>query len=222
MSDTTHLLLVEDDKLIGDGVREALERAGYSVTWYRDGARARVVSPDSDFDIAILDLGLPGTDGLKVLEQWRARGVAFPVLILTARDTLRDKISGLDLGGDDFLTKPFEIDELLARLRALLRRHGGTRQIVHEGLRVDPGEREAYIDGEPLNLSQREFELLRVLIAHPGQTRTRAQLEAAVFGDNHEVSSNAIEVHVHNLRRKLGPNRVQTVRGMGYRLRRGE
>lgn len=221
MSDPPRLLLVEDDRLIGDGVRQALEREGYAVSWYRDGGRARVVSPESGFDIAVLDLGLPGTDGLKILEQWRARGVAFPVLILTARDTLGDKISGLDLGGDDFLTKPFELDELLARLRALRRRHGSSRQIVHGELRVDPEDHQAYLAGDPLSLSQREFALLRVLIAHPGQIRTRAQLESAVFGDHHEVSSNAIEVHIHNLRRKLGHDRVQTVRGLGYRLREG-
>ena len=222
MDQSTQLLLVEDDRLIGDGIRQALERDGYTVTWYRDGARARVVSPDSGFDICVLDLGLPTVDGLEILTGWRDRGVAFPVLILTARDTLKDKIAGFDLGGDDFLTKPFELEELLARLRALQRRHSGQRSITFGALRVDPEDRQAYLEGEPVTLSQREFELLRMLIEHPGQIRSRTQLELAVFGEDHDVSSNAIEVHIHNLRRKLGRNRVETVRGIGYRLRRGE
>ncbi len=222
MGDKSRLLLVEDDRLIGEGIRQALESEGYTVSWYRDGPRARVISPDSGFDICILDLGLPGIDGLDILKGWRSRGIAFPVLILTARDTLRDKISGLDLGGDDFLTKPFELEELLARLRALQRRHSSTRTISHGKLRVDPEDRQAYLDGEPLSLSLREFELLRMLIEYPGQIRSRSQLETAIFGEDHDVSSNAIEVHIHNLRRKLGHERVETVRGIGYRLRRME
>jgi two-component system response regulator QseB len=211
------LLLIEDDQLIGSGLVPALEREGYGVRWCRDGGQARALVGEFAFDIIVLDLGLPRLDGMDLLLQWRRRGIVTPVLVLTARDTPEDKIRGLDGGADDFLTKPFDIGELLARLRALLRRHADGPVVEHEGLRLDCERMSATFNSAPLELSRREFLLLRTLLSRPGKVYSRSQLEAALYDGEHEVSSNAIEVHVHNLRRKTGPGLIQTVRGVGYR-----
>lgn len=212
------LLLVEDDQLIGAGLVPALERDGFEVTWCRDGARARTLPGTHRFDVIVLDLGLPHVDGMSLLAQWRRQGVVTPVLVLTARDTTNDKIKGLDEGADDFLTKPFDLGELQARLRALLRRHSEGPIIELGGLRLDCEQMAATLQGDPLDLSRREFILLRTLLSRPGKVYSRDQLEDALYDDGHEVSSNAIEVHVHNLRRKTGPGLIETVRGVGYRF----
>lgn len=212
------LLLVEDDNLIGSGLVRALEREGHAVTWLRDGGRARAIVAERSFDLIVLDLGLPLVDGIELLNQWRRRGVATPVLVLTARDTTEDKIRGLDEGADDFLTKPFDLGELLARLRALVRRHAEEPVIRHGELHLDSERMTAHRGGEALDLSRREFILLRTLLSRPGRVYSRAQLEAALYDDGREVSSNAVEVHVHNLRRKLEPGLIKTVRGVGYRI----
>ncbi|MDZ7828934.1 MAG: response regulator transcription factor [Halofilum sp. (in: g-proteobacteria)] len=213
-----NLLLVEDDKLIGSGLLQAFEREGYTVTWLRDGGRARAIMTEQSFDLVVLDLGLPLVDGMELLAQWRRKGVVTPVLVLTARDTTEDKVQGLDEGADDFLTKPFELGELLARLRALVRRHSEGPILQHGDLRLDCEQMTATHGSEPLKLSRREFLLLRILLGRPGKVYTRAQLEAELYEDDHEVSSNAVEVHVHNLRRKVATDLIETVRGIGYRI----
>ena len=212
------LLLIEDDQLIGSGLVPALEREGYGVNWCRDGGRARALVAEQTFDVIVLDLGLPRIDGMDLLVQWRRRGIVTPVLVLTARDTPDDKIRGLDGGADDFLTKPFDVGELLARLRALRRRHDHGPMIEHAGLYLDCDRMRAEYHGEPLELSRREFLLLRTLLDRPGKVYSRGQLETALYDGEQEVSSNAVEVHVHNLRRKTGPELIRTVRGMGYRI----
>ena len=213
-----NVLLVEDDNLIGSGLVRALEREGYEVTWCHDGGRARAMMPERSFDLVVLDLGLPLVDGIELLGHWRNNGVVTPVLILTARDTTDDKIQGLDVGADDFLTKPFDIGELLARLRALVRRHSDGPILHCRGLKLDCARKAAWYEGTPLQLSRREFILLRTLLERPGQVYSRAQLEAELYDDDREVSSNAVEVHVHNLRKKLRPDLIETVRGLGYRV----
>lgn len=217
METRLQLLLVEDDQLIGAGLVSALERDGFEIAWCRDGARARTLPCAQRFDVIVLDLGLPQIDGMDLLAQWRRQGVVAPVLILTARDTTGDKIKGLDEGADDFLTKPFDLGELQARLRALLRRHSEGPIIEFGELRLDCEQMTATWQGNPLDLSRREFILLRTLFSRPGKVHSRSQLEEALYDDEHEVSSNAIEVHVHNLRRKTGAGLIETVRGMGYR-----
>ena len=215
------LLLVEDDRLIGSGLVRALEREGYDVTWCHDGPRARTLVAERSFDVIVLDLGLPLVDGIDLLTQWRKKGVVTPVLILTARDTTDDKIQGLDTGADDFLTKPFDVGELLARLRALIRRHSEGPILHCAGLTLDCEQLAAWHEGVPLKLSRREFILLRTLVKRPGKVYSRTQLEAELYDDDREVSSNAVEVHIHNLRRKLPADLIRTVRGVGYRIEAG-
>ena len=218
------LLLVEDDGMIAETVADALRRDGYAVDHAADG-RAAALSLDHDvYDLVLLDLGLPKQDGLAVLRAYRQAGGAAPVLILTARDAVEDRIAGLDAGADDYLVKPFDLDELAARIRALLRRRTGQARPVyaHGALTLDPAAHEVAKDGMPLALVPREFALLRILIEAPTRVFTKAELEDKLYGWGEEVGSNAVEVHVHSLRRKLGAEQIVTVRGVGYRLKRCE
>jgi two-component system response regulator QseB len=212
------ILLVEDDELLGAGIHDTLSRAGYAVEWMRDGAMALSALEHGAFDAVILDLGLPGMDGLQVLRRARDSGSVTPVLILSARDAASQRVEGLDAGADDYLTKPFDVDELLARVRVLQRRLRGAAVNVleHGSLRLDPGSFSVLYGGRPVALQRREFMLLQKLLASPGQVLTRAQLEESLYGWEGNVESNALDVHVHNLRRKLYPEVIRTVRGIGY------
>ena len=212
------ILLVEDDELLGAGIEDALTRARYAVEWVRSGPLALAALEQGGFDAVVLDLGLPGMDGLEVLRRARAAGSLTPAHILSARDSVAQRVAGLDAGADDYLVKPFEVDELLARVRALERRlRGAARNVLEHGrLRLDPVSLRVTHDGEPVTLQRREFMLLHKLLAVPGQVLTRAQLEEALYGWDGNVESNALDVHVHNLRRKLYPGVIRTVRGVGY------
>jgi DNA-binding response OmpR family regulator len=214
------LLLIEDDALLGEGLQEALRRAGYTVDWLQDGISALAALRDGGFDVAVLDLGLPRLDGLRVLREARAGGVAVPVLVLTARDEVRDRVEALDAGADDFLGKPFDPAELLARLRALLRRreHSPRMQLGFAGIELDPVRFEAHLDGQLLELPRREFALLLSLVEAAGRVVSRDLLQQRLYGWDDDVSSNTLDVHIHHLRRKLGAERIGTVRGVGYRL----
>ena len=194
--------------------------AAFAVDWMRDGDTALRALTDHDYDACILDLGLPGQDGLGVLRKLRGRGKATPVLVLTARDTREDKIAGLDSGADDYLTKPFDLDELMARLRALIRRAKGVVSpvIEHGGIRLDPVSRQVTRDGAPVALSGREYALLLDFLSHPGHIRSRGQLEESLYAWGEEAGSNTVEVYIHHLRKKLGTNIVRTLRGRGYQL----
>src|ERR1700761_2010678 len=216
------LLLVEDDAMIGEALRTGLRRDGFTVDWVRDGDAADGVLRTEQFDLLLLDLGLPRKDGLHVLKSLRARHETLPVLIITARDAVSDRVQGLDAGADDYLVKPFDLDELAARIRALLRRRTGHKQPVysHGELTLDPAAHEVTKDGTPLPLVPREFALLQALIEEPTRVFTKAELEEKLYGWGEEVGSNTIEVHVHSLRRKIGADQVVTVRGVGYRLKR--
>ncbi len=212
------ILLVEDDELLGAGIHDTLSRAGYAVEWLRDGAMALSALEHGVFDAVVLDLGLPDMDGLEVLRRTRAGGSVTPVLILCARDAASQRVQGLDAGADDYLTKPFDVDELLARLRVLQRRLRGAavNDVAHGTLRLDPASFSVLHDGRPVPLQRREFMLLQKLLASPGQVLTRAQLEESIYGWEGNVESNALDVHVHNLRKKLYPEVIRTVRGIGY------
>jgi DNA-binding response OmpR family regulator len=212
------VLLVEDDRMIGESLREALRQQGFAVDWVRDGRAADTVLASERFDAVLLDLGLPQRSGLDVLRALRARGDATPVIVLTARDALSDKVSGLDAGADDYLIKPFELDELLARLRAVARRQAGRASSVLEvaDLKLDPATREVSRGGRAVLLSAREFALLQALLERPGAILSRAQLEDRLYGWGEELESNAISVFVHQLRKKLGDDLLHTVRGVGY------
>jgi DNA-binding response OmpR family regulator len=214
------VLLVEDDALLGDGIRAGLRLADYAVDWVRDGESARLALLDHDYDACVLDLGLPKKDGLAVLRDLRARGNPLPVLVLTARDTAADKIAGLDAGADDYLTKPFDLGELQARMRALLRRAAGaaTPQLTHGTIALDPAARRVTLDGQPVKLSAREYALLHDLLSHRNQVRSRAQLEESLYAWGEEAESNTVEVYIHFLRKKLGADSIETVRGFGYRI----
>jgi two-component system response regulator QseB len=216
------LLVVEDDRMIGESVRTALRQEGYAADWVRDGADADAALSAEAYDLVLLDLGLPGTRGLDILRALRTRGQAMPVLIMTARDAIDDRVGGLDAGADDYLVKPFDLDELLARVRALLRRRSERREAVlrHGPLTLDPATHETSLDGAPVKLTIREFALLRALLHRPGLPISRARLEQAIYGWGEEIESNAIEVHVHALRRKLGAGWIRTVRGVGYMVPR--
>ncbi len=214
------LLLVEDDADLGEAVRVALKPEGYTVDWVRDGASALHALSHESFALAILDLGLPGMDGLEVLARLRAAANPVPVLVLTARDATADRIAGLDAGADDYLVKPFEVDELKARLRALLRRSFNRPQtaLEYRDVRLDPTTQEVSLHGRPVALQRKEFLLLHQLLSQPGRVFTRDRLEEVLYGWNEEVESNALEVHVHHLRRKLFPGLIRTVRGVGYMI----
>jgi two-component system, OmpR family, response regulator QseB len=212
------LLLVEDDELLGAGIEDSLTRARYGVEWVRSGPLALAALEHGGFDAIVLDLGLPGMDGLEVLKRARAAGSVAPILILSARDTVAQRVAGLDAGADDYLVKPFDVDELLARVRAFQRRaRGAARNVLEHGdLRLDPAALSVTHQGRPVPLQRREFMLLQKLLAAPGQVLTRAQLEESLYGWDGDVESNALDVHVHNLRKKLYPGVIRTVRGVGY------
>jgi two-component system, OmpR family, response regulator QseB len=214
------ILLIEDDPMIGKAVRQGLVDAGYAVDWVRDGRAADAALADQVHDLAILDLGLPQKDGMAVLRTLRQRRNHMPVLIASARDAVGDRIGGLDAGADDYVLKPFDLDELVARVRALLRRHAGsaTPQQCFGGLCLDAAHRSVSMHGEPVGVSAREFAVLAALMQRPGAVLSREQLEESVYGWGEEVSSNAIEVHLHNLRKKLGNEVIKNVRGVGYRV----
>jgi DNA-binding response OmpR family regulator len=212
------VLLVEDDAMIGESLREALRGQGFAADWVRDGRAADAALSTERFDAVLLDLGLPQRSGLDVLKALRVRGDATPVIVVTARDALADKVAGLDAGADDYLVKPFELDELLARLRAVGRRHAGHASPVLEvaDLRLDPATRQVTRGGRAVVLSAREFALLHALMERPGAILSRAQLEDRLYGWGEELESNAISVYVHQLRKKLGDDLLHTVRGVGY------
>lgn len=214
------LLLVEDDTMIGRAVRQGLGDAGFAVDWVMDGNAAERALANGVYDLALLDLGLPGQDGMAVLKLLRRSGNGVPVLIVTARDAVADRIAGLNAGADDYVLKPFELDELIARVRALLRRHaGGGSPLLECGvLALDPVRKEVRLRGELVHLSAREFALLEALLQRPGAVLSREQLEDSVYGWTQEIGSNAIEVHLHNLRRKLGAETIRNVRGVGYKV----
>jgi len=214
------LLLVEDDPMIGEAIRAGLKREGFTVDWVHDAASAARVLGSEPFELLLLDLGLPGSDGLKLLKSLRGRGETLPVLIITARDAVSDRVAGLDAGGDDYLVKPFDLDELAARVRALLRRKSGRSSSVleHLGVVLDPAAHRVTRQGKEVALSPREFALLQLLMERPGRILSRAQLEERLYGWGEEVESNAVEVHIHGLRRKLGAQFISNVRGVGYRV----
>jgi two-component system OmpR family response regulator/two-component system response regulator QseB len=216
------ILLAEDDPLLGDGLRAGLRQLGFQVDWVRDGQAAERELRAEPYAAAVLDLGLPFKDGLDVLAGVRAAGVRTPVLVLTARDAVPERIRGLDIGADDYCVKPVDLNELAARLRALVRRsHGQPKERLEtRGVVLDPGARSVSLDGEPVALSMREFDLLHVLMLSAGRVLSREQLEQHLYSWGLEVDSNAIEVHIHHLRRKLRPDLIQTVRGVGYALAR--
>ena len=226
------LLLVEDDRMIGESLRSALRLEGHAVDWVRDVAAADAALASERFDLVLLDLGLPpgagrGSasaggvplhDGLDVLRALRARRDSTPVIVLTARDARGARVAGLDAGADDYLVKPFELDELNARIRAVMRRHGGRAEpvLTHGGVTLDPATRQVTRDGEPVLLSAREFAVLEALMTRPGALLSRAQLEDRLYGWGEEIESNAVSVYIHQLRRKLGAGFIQNVRGVGY------
>ena len=214
------LLLVEDDPMIGASVQNGLRQEGHSVDWVRDGAAAELAIANGVHEMVLLDLGLPRKSGLELLASLRRKGVTMPVLVITARDSVADRVKGLDAGADDYLVKPFDLDELSARIRALMRRHGGRASpvIEHGPLRLDPATHEFFLNGVPVALSGREFSLLHALMEQPGVPLSRAQLEERIYGWNEEIESNTIEVYIHALRRKLGAEWIRNVRGVGYRI----
>ncbi|MHB1668203.1 MAG: response regulator [Thiomonas sp.] len=216
------LLLVEDDAMIGESVLDALRGDGYAVDWVRDGQMADTAWSTEHYDLVLLDLGLPRLDGLQVLKKARARRDRTPVLIATARDAVQARIAGLDAGADDYVLKPYDLDELQARIRALLRRAAGRAEPVfeHGPVRLNPATHEATFEGQPAQLSQREWAVLEALIARPGVILSRTQLEEKLYSWKDEISSNAVEVYVHSLRKKLGADFIRNIRGMGYVISR--
>lgn len=216
------LLLVEDDTMIGEVLRELLRGERYAVDWVRDGEMADTALRAHRYDLVLLDLGLPRRDGLEVLRSLRARRDHVPVLVATARDAIGDRVAGLDAGADDYVVKPYDTTELLARIRALIRRRAGLGEPVfsHRGVTLNPATHEATLNGQPVALSAREWAVLEPLIARPGVLLSRTQLEEKLYGWKDDISSNAIEVYIHGLRKKLGAGLIQTVRGLGYMVPR--
>jgi two-component system, OmpR family, response regulator len=212
------VLLVEDDRMIAEAVRTALQQDGHTVDWMGDGASAAAALAAATFDIVLLDLGLPKRGGLEVLREARARGIATPVIVITARDDVQSRIAGLDSGADDYVVKPFDLDELAARMRSVLRRGAGRGEPVIEqaGIRLNPATRAVSYHGEPVQLSAREYAVLEALLLRPGAILSRSQLEDRLYGWGGEIESNAVEVYIHSLRRKLDPGTIRTVRGVGY------
>lgn len=212
------LLLIEDDVALGEGIHQALIREGYTVDWVKDGASALHALLSEVFDLAILDLGLPKMDGLTVLRRLRESGSALPILILTARDATEDRIAGLDAGADDYLIKPFDLSELKARLRALLRRSAGRARVMieHAGIRLDPTTQQVTYNNDPVALTPKEYQLLYELLSPPGRVMTRERLIQLLYGWNEEAESNTLEVHIHHLRKKFSSDLIRTIRGVGY------
>lgn len=212
------VLLVEDDTLLGDGIRAGLRQDGYVVDWFTNGEDAEAALAVEAFDLMVLDLGLPGRDGLEVLNRLRRKGSKVPVLILTARDTVADRVKGLDVGGDDYMVKPFDLDELSARARALIRRSKGRASPTLEigGLMLDPAAHEVSYEGHAIDLSPKEFAVLQTLMENAGKVVSRSRLQDSIYGWEQDVESNAVEVHVHHLRKKLSSKLIRTIRGVGY------
>ena len=216
------ILLVEDDSMIGESVRLGLRRDGLAVDWVPDARQAEAALAVEPYGMVLLDLRLPGKSGLALLRDLRRAGNAIPVLVLTARDAVADRVQGLDAGADDYLVKPFDLDEVAARIRALSRRNHGRAEplVTHAGVTLNPATREALFEGRELGLSAKEFAVLQALLERPGVALSRAQLEERLYGWGEEVASNAVEVHVHRLRRKLGLEFIRTIRGVGYMVPR--
>lgn len=217
------ILLIEDDEMIGAAVRQGLLQAGFAVDWVNDGRSAELSLANGVYDLAVLDLGLPKKDGMAILAALRSAGNAIPVLVASARDTVGDRIAGLEAGADDYVLKPFDLDELIARVRALLRRHAGSGSplLKFGKLVLDPSRRTVMLNGNAIELSTREFALLESLMRRPGTVLSREKLEESIYGWGEEVGSNAIEVHLHHLRRKVGSALIKNVRGVGYRVSEG-
>jgi len=217
------LLLVEDDTMIGESVLDLLRDEGYAVDWVKDGDVAISVLENQQYDLILLDLGLPKCDGLTVLKILRDRKNRTPVLVATARDGIAQRIEGLDTGADDYIVKPYDLGELLARIRALVRRSVGRAEPIYEyaGVSIDPATRELKVEGQPVMVSAREWAILELLLARPGIVLSRNQLEDRLYSWKDGVSSNAIEVHIHSLRKKIGAELIQNVRGVGYMISKG-
>jgi two-component system response regulator QseB len=215
------VLIVEDDRLLGEGLCAGLKQEGYAVDWLKDGSQVKHVLQVEPYDVVVLDLGLPGCDGMELLGWMRKTHLEIPVLILTARDTQDDKVQGLDLGADDYMTKPFDLVELVARLRALIRRSRGRATPVIEwgALVLDPSRRSVSFEGQPVELSPREYAVLETLLEHGGRVVSRSRLAESVYSWDNDIESNALEVYIHHLRKKLSPDLIRTVRGVGYMLR---
>jgi len=216
------VLLVEDDAMVGESVRKGLRQEGFAVDWVEDGHAAELALDTGVYDLLLLDLGLPKKAGLDVLATLRQKKSALPVMLITARDAVADRVKGLDAGADDYLVKPFDLEELAARVRALARRRAGNAESVlrHGALSLNPATHEASLDGKGLTLSGREFALLQALVERPGAVLSRAQLEEKLYGWAEEVGSNTVEVYIHALRKKLGAEFIKTVRGVGYTVPR--
>jgi len=212
------LLLVEDDPLLGDGIRAGLGQEDYTVDWFKEGRSAEAALKSEHYDLMVLDLGLPDISGLTLLKRLRSRGNDLPVLILTARDAISDRVDGLDSGADDYMIKPFDLDELSARLRALQRRHSGraSSEIRHGDLILDPAAHSISLNGKPVDISPREYAVLHLLLENEGKVMSRSRLEDGLYSWDGEVESNAIEVYIHHLRKKLGTSLIRTIRGVGY------
>ncbi len=215
---TMRVLLVEDDAMIGESVKASLMRDNYIVDWVRDGRMVETAVSTEHFDLVLLDLGLPGKHGLEILENIRQKKNSVPVIVVTARDAVDDRIRGLDAGADDYVMKPFEMEELSARIRSALRRSSGRAEpdITLEGIRLSPASRQIWRDDEPVYLSGKEYAVVEALMLRPGNILSKAQLEERMYGWGDEVESNALEVHIHSIRRKLGSEFIKNVRGVGY------
>jgi len=216
------ILVIEDDTLLGDGIQKGLVQAGFAVDWVEDGALGETALAAEEYAAVVLDLGLPRVSGLELLRRLRAKGNDVPVLILTARDAVQDRVKGLDSGADDYVVKPFDLDELAARLRALTRRRSGEADALLQlgELELDPAQHRVRFHDQPVELTAREFALLHELMLNAGRVLSREQLEQRLYAWGDEVESNAIEVHIHHLRRKLAPELVRTIRGVGYMMPR--
>lgn len=214
------ILLAEDDTMIGEVVLDALRAEGWAVDWVKDGAMADTALATTHYDLLLLDLGLPRKDGLEVLRTLRARKQRLPVLIATARDAVSHRVAGLDAGADDYIVKPYDLDELLARIRALLRRADGRAEPIYEwrDVSINPSTREVFLAGQPVVLSAREWAVLEPLLARPGRVLSRAQLEEKLYSWRDDISSNAVEVYIHGVRKKLGAGLIENQRGLGYRV----
>lgn len=220
------VLLVEDDELLGDGIRTGLKHYGHTVDWVKDGKTAVdvITSKFENFDVIVLDLGLPKLSGIDVLKIVRERNIATPVVVLTARDTIDDRVRGLDTGADDYIPKPFDLDELCARMRALQRRSKSRAKpiLVYANISLDPASHVVTLDNEPVMVSRREFSLLQKLLENAGRVISREQLNQTLYGWGENIDSNALEVHIHNLRKRFGNNLIRTIRGVGYMVEKAE
>jgi len=216
------LLLVEDDAMVGESVRQGLRQDGFTVDWVRDGRAAELALSNEVYDLMLLDLGLPRKEGLDVLKSLRQKGKRIPVMIVTARDAVADRVRGLDAGADDYLVKPFDLDELAARVRAVLRRHSGRAEplVVVGPLTLNPATREVTFNSQPVTLSAREYKLLEAFVDRPGAVYSREQLEEKLYGWDEEIGSNTVEVYIHGLRKKLAQDFIKNVRGVGYMIPR--